>query len=156
MCFLLTCIVSLPSFIPSQSLLPSVICLAKWELERGFVFFVTVCDVPSDPSKCLKLHYIRLSILPPKPLCHSMSVCEQEEGWAEVLIFPHVLYKDAKSTNTHKNFTYTHKIAYKIAHRHKLHAYCITYTVHTVQVCAQYDINIFCCCWNVGTFSSAL
>lgn len=87
------------SFSP-RARFPSVICLAEWELERGFVFFVTVCDVPSDPSKCLKLHYISLSILPAKPLCHSVSVCEQEEGWAEVLIFPCILYRDAKHTQT--------------------------------------------------------
>ncbi len=63
----------------SQSSFPSVICLAECELE-GFVFFVTVCDVSSDPSECLKLHYIRFSILSPKPLCHSVSVHEEEEG----------------------------------------------------------------------------
>ena len=79
MCFLLTCIVSLPSFILFQSSFPAVICLAECELERGFVFFVTVCDVSSDPAECLKLHYIRFSILPLKPLCHSVSVCEEEE-----------------------------------------------------------------------------
>lgn len=42
------------------------------------MFFVTVCDVPSDPSECLKPHYIRFPILPPKPLCHCVSVCEEE------------------------------------------------------------------------------
>ncbi len=48
--------------------------------KRVCVVSVTVCDVPSDPFECLKLHYIRFSILPPKPLCHRLSMCEEEEG----------------------------------------------------------------------------
>ena len=40
--------------------------------------FVTVCDVPCDPSQCLKLHYIRLSILPSKPLI-IVSLCVRKK-----------------------------------------------------------------------------
>lgn len=52
-------------------------CLEENGLERCFFFFCpfleTVCDVPSDPSECLKLHYISLSILPPQYVCHCAS-----------------------------------------------------------------------------------
>lgn len=142
---------SLPSFMLSQSSFPSVICLAEWELERGFVFFVTVCDVPSDPSKCLKLHYIRLSILPPKPLCHSVSVVSRKRvSWG--IDFPIYPLWRCKS----------HKYAGKfyILYAHKItqtqDAYILHTFMHTGSVCVQYDSYIYCCSWNAGAFFSAL
>jgi len=55
--------------------------------------FVTVCDVPCDPSQCLKLHYIRLSILPSKPLI-IVSLCVRKK-MAELRhwFFPNILFK---------------------------------------------------------------
>lgn len=110
---------------------------------RVCVFFVTVCDVPSDPSECLKLHYIRFSILPPKPLCHSVSVCEEEDA----IDFPHTsCINMRKHTHIHKN---SYLYILKGLHLGTKHMHECMYTAHfyTYRYCmCTDDISVFWRC----------